>query len=392
MFTVYLVGGAVRDQLLGLPVKEKDYVVVGSSPEEMISLGFKPVGKDFPVFLHPQTHEEYALARTERKTKAGYHGFEFYTAKDVTLEQDLARRDLTINAMALSSDGELVDPYGGKADLEKRVLRHVSPAFAEDPVRVLRLARFAARFQPLGFTIADETKALAKFLREQGELDALVPERVWQETLKALATNRQDSRFGQREALLAKDRSPESNFSPAAYFECLQATGALAVLFPELQVSAFPSLTRAASLSASVEVRFAALTQGLSLAALKKLGDRYHVGNALMEVASLVITQLSKWLHAKTAEMILTFFEACDAFRRPERFALILQACESCVSAEAAKKVIDYRAFLSAMNEKMKSVTPPADLKGIEIKAFYREVRLSVLQCMLGEKHNAGSD
>lgn len=358
MLEAYLVGGAVRDQLLGLPIQEKDYVVVGTSPEEMIQLGFKPVGKDFPVFLHPQTHEEYALARTERKTKAGYHGFEFYTAKDVTLEQDLARRDLSINAMALSSEGQLIDPYGGKKDLDARILRHVSDAFAEDPVRVLRLARFLARFQPLGFTIAEETKALAKWLCDSGELDALVPERVWQETLKAL-----------------------TEFSPAAYFECLEEVGALEILFPELRIlfkmhrqDALQSLQRAVPLSTLIEVRFAALVHALDLDDLKKLAKRYHLGNGLVEMVSLVITQLFAWHDAKTPEEILSFMESCDAFRRPERFESILLACEACVTSK--ETLANYRKLLSQLNETTKLLKYPPELKGSEIKAFYREARL----------------
>ncbi|MGH8400250.1 MAG: multifunctional CCA addition/repair protein, partial [Gammaproteobacteria bacterium] len=184
----YLVGGAVRDRLLGLPVKERDYVVVGATPADMAARGFKPVGKDFPVFLHPESNEEYALARTERKTARGYHGFEFHAAPDVTLEDDLRRRDLTINAIAEDKHGALIDPYHGQHDLEARVLRHVSPAFAEDPVRVLRVARFAARFAPLGFRLADETLVLMRQMTDDGEVDALVAERVWQETAKALQT------------------------------------------------------------------------------------------------------------------------------------------------------------------------------------------------------------
>ena len=187
-----MVGGAVRDELLGLPVKDRDYVVVGATPEEMIALGYKPVGRDFPVFLHPQTHEEYALARTERKIARGYHGFEFHAAPGVTLEQDLARRDLTINAIAKDASGKLIDPHNGAADLKARVLRHVSPAFAEDPVRILRVARFAARF---GFTIADETLALMRRMVNAGEADALVAERVWQELARGLMEQKPSRMF-----------------------------------------------------------------------------------------------------------------------------------------------------------------------------------------------------
>src|SRR5262245_38944309 len=209
---IYLVGGAVRDQLLGLPVRERDWVVVGETPDALIGQGYKPVGKDFPVFLHPQTGEEYALARTERKTAPGYRGFEALFAPDVTLEQDLERRDLTINAIAQDPEtGALIDPFGGRRDLQDRSLRHVSAAFVEDPVRVLRVARFAARFGPLGFSVAPETLDVMREIAARGELDALVSERVWQETQRALEMP-----------------------APARFFEVLRAANALPVIFPEL--------------------------------------------------------------------------------------------------------------------------------------------------------------
>ncbi len=205
----YLVGGAVRDELLGLPVRERDWVVVGATAAQMLDLGYRQVGRDFPVFLHPETHEEHALARTERKTAPGYRGFVVHAEPDVTLEEDLLRRDLTINAMARDEAGGLIDPFNGRADLEARLLRHVSPAFAEDPVRILRVARFAARFAHLGFRVADETRALMRRMVAAGEVDALVPERVWQEMERALGEG-----------------------SPATFFEVLRDCGALAVLFP----------------------------------------------------------------------------------------------------------------------------------------------------------------
>src|SRR3954463_13324198 len=205
---VYTVGGAVRDELLGLPVEDRDYVVVGATPDEMIALGYRPVGKDFPVFLHPETHEEYALARTERKSGRGYHGFQFHAAPDVTLEEDLARRDLTINAMARDEEGRLIDPFNGADDLAAGVLRHVSPAFTEDPVRILRAARFASRF---GFQIAPETAELMREIVTNGEADFLVPERVWQEVARGLMEER-----------------------PSKLFEVLHQTGALARIAPEL--------------------------------------------------------------------------------------------------------------------------------------------------------------
>jgi len=208
---VYLVGGAVRDRLLGRPPADRDFVVVGATPEAMIARGFRQVGRDFPVFLHPQTQEAYALARTERKTGPGYRGFVFHAAPDVTLEEDLRRRDLTINALAEDAQGNLIDYHGGWSDLESRVLRHVSPAFAEDPVRLLRVARYAARYAELGFTVADTTMALLRSMVDQGEVDALVPERVWQEFVKALAAPK-----------------------PSRFFEVLRAAGALAKLMPEV--------------------------------------------------------------------------------------------------------------------------------------------------------------
>ncbi|HET9350688.1 MAG TPA: multifunctional CCA tRNA nucleotidyl transferase/2'3'-cyclic phosphodiesterase/2'nucleotidase/phosphatase, partial [Burkholderiales bacterium] len=238
---VYLVGGAVRDELLGLPVKERDYVVVGSTPEEMVRLGFKPVGKDFPVFLHPKTHDEYALARTERKSGRGYKGFTVYASPEVTLEEDLKRRDVTINAMAKAEDGILIDPFGGKKDLESGVLRHVSEAFAEDPVRILRVARFAARF---GFRLAEETLALMKHMVASGETDYLVPERVWQEFSRGLA-------------------EPD----PERMFEVLQRTGFLAKAFPEIK--AWPR-----RFSGSVPVRFAVLAWPLGEKQVQALCER----------------------------------------------------------------------------------------------------------------------
>ena len=254
----YLVGGAVRDRLLGLPVKDRDWVVTGATPAELLQQGFKTVGSDFPVFLHPHTGEEYALARTERKTAKGYHGFHFHAAPEVTLEADLARRDLTINAMAQDDAGNLIDPYGGQADLQQRLLRHVSAAFAEDPVRILRVARFAARFAPLGFQVAADTQQLMREMVAAGEVDALVPERVWQETVKALAEP-----------------------APERFFEVLRECGALRVLFPELDrlfgvpqpaqhhpeidcgIHTLLVLQRAVQLSDAPEVRFAAITHDL---------------------------------------------------------------------------------------------------------------------------------
>jgi len=342
---VYLVGGAVRDKLLGLKPKECDWVVVGSTPDEMLNLNYKQVGKDFPVFLHPDTHDEYALARTERKTSPGYHGFEMFAAPDVTLEEDLLRRDLTINAIAETPDGKLVDPHNGQQDLSNKLLRHVSPAFSEDPVRILRVARFAARFAHIGFTVAPETNILMQNMVKAGEVDALVPERVWTETNKAL-----------------------SEQTPSRFFEVLRECGALKKLFPEIDrlfgvpqpekhhpeidagVHTMMVLEQAAILSTDNEIRFAALVHDLGkgttpekewpkhiaheqrgVPLVSELCNRYRVPNNYRELAELV-TQYH--LHYfRIGEMrpdtIVKTLQNLDAFRRPERFKQFLIACES---------------------------------------------------------------
>jgi tRNA nucleotidyltransferase (CCA-adding enzyme) len=342
---VYLVGGAVRDELLGLPVKERDWVVVGATQDELERLGFRPVGRDFPVFLHPQTHEEHALARTERKTGAGYRGFAVHCSPDVTLEEDLRRRDLTINAMARGDDGRLVDPFGGQADLQGKLLRHVSEAFAEDPVRILRVARFAARFAPLGFTVAPETAELMRAMVESGEVDALVPERVWQETHKALGEPR-----------------------PDAFLATLRECGALARIYPELDalwgvpqparwhpevdtgVHMMLVMQQAAELTDSPRIRFAALMHDLgkgetspdlwprhigheerSARLVRQLSDRLRVPTDFRQLAELT----ARWhgLVHRALELrdstILQLLEHCDALRRPERFREFLIACEA---------------------------------------------------------------
>ncbi len=342
---IYLVGGAVRDRLLGRPVTERDWVVVGATPQEMKQRGFRPVGKDFPVFLHPETHEEYALARTERKTGRGYHGFSFHAAPDVTLEQDLARRDLTVNAMAERPDGSLVDPFGGRVDLERRQFRHVSPAFREDPVRILRLARFTARYAPLGFRPAQETLAMARGMVTDGEVDALVPERVWQEMERALSETR-----------------------PTAFVQVLRDCDALSRLFPELDalfgVPQRPEfhpevdsglhtllvLEQAAALSDSTTVRFAALLHDLGKGAtprdqwprhighehrgiplVRALCQRFRVPNAHRDLA-LLATEHHLVVHRASElrpETVLKLLERTDAFRRPERFRELLLVCEA---------------------------------------------------------------
>ncbi|MGV2288597.1 multifunctional CCA addition/repair protein [Trinickia sp. YCB016] len=346
---IYAVGGAIRDALLGLPVSDRDYVVVGATPEQMAAQGYRPVGKDFPVFLHPDTQEEYALARTERKTAAGYHGFQFFYAPDVTLEEDLARRDLTVNAMArlVRPDGELtgpvIDPFDGQADLQARIFRHVGEAFVEDPVRILRLARFAARFHD--FTVAPETLALMKTMVAAGEVDALVPERVWQEVSRGLMEKK-----------------------PSRMFSVLRECGALARILPEIDnlfgvpqradyhpevdtgVHVMMVVDHAAAQGYALTVRFAALThdlgkattpedvlprhighEGRSVELLKPLCDRLRVPNDCRDLALLVAREHGN-IH-RVMEMgaaaLVRLFERSDALRKPARFAEFLQACES---------------------------------------------------------------
>ncbi|MDN3516889.1 multifunctional CCA addition/repair protein [Aquisalimonas lutea] len=330
---VYLVGGAVRDALLGRPVTERDWVVVGATPDDMERRGFRPVGRDFPVFLHPQTHEEYALARTERKTGRGYHGFRFHAAPDVPLEQDLARRDLTVNAMAQRPDGTLVDPFDGRSDLEARRLRHVSAAFQEDPVRILRLARFTARYAPLGFTPADDTMALCRSMTAAGEVDHLVPERVWQELEKALDEPR-----------------------PSAFFRVLRDCGALARLFPELDGQfgcrrhnaagaevdaaehALAALDTAADAEAERAVRLALALQFTPQdgdrpeddATVHALAERLRLPNEYRGLVRLTVRDLTT-VHAADrldAAGVLALLERADGFRQPDRFRALLQAAE----------------------------------------------------------------
>ena len=338
----YVVGGAVRDDLLGLAVKDHDWVVVGATPEQMLGAGFRPVGKDFPVFLHPATQEEYALARLERKTARGYHGFVFHTAPDVTLEQDLARRDLTINAIARGDDGALIDPFGGRADLEAKVFRHVSDAFAEDPVRILRLARFAARFAE--FTVAPETAALMRQMVEHGEVDALVAERVWQEVARGLM-----------------------EAAPSRMLAVLRDCGALARIMPELDklwgvpqpplhhpevdtgVHMMLVIDYAASCGFDLPVRFAALMhdlgkgatppsqwpshhghEGLGVALIDALCQRLKVPNECRDLAVMTAREHGNVSRAEVlrANTIVALFERCDAWRKPARFAQMLLACE----------------------------------------------------------------
>ena len=340
---IYAVGGAVRDELLGLPVKDRDWVVVGATPEEMLARGFRAVGRDFPVFLHPDSHEEYALARTERKTAPGYKGFMFHADPQVTLEQDLARRDLTINAIAKSADGGFVDPHGGRRDLEAKVLRHVSPAFVEDPVRILRLARFAARFAD--FTIADETLQLMSAMVSSGEADHLVAERVWQELARGLMAVR-----------------------PSRMFETLRSCGALARTLPELdalwgvpqRADHHPEvdtgrhvmlvIDAAAEMGLPLAARFAALVHDLGKAKTPARVLPQHIGHEAATTPlvaelclrlrvpadcrdlALLVARYHTDIHRGEElrpETVLKLVERCDAFRRPERFEELLQACEA---------------------------------------------------------------
>ncbi|MCU0809567.1 MAG: multifunctional CCA addition/repair protein [Thiobacillaceae bacterium] len=339
---IYTVGGAVRDALLGRPVVDRDYVVVGATPAEMVALGYRPVGQDFPVFLHPATQEEYALARTERKSGHGYKGFTVHAAPEVTLEEDLYRRDLTINAMAQDESGNLIDPYGGQADLQARLFRHVSPAFAEDPVRILRVARFAARFT--NFSVAPDTLTLMRRIVEEGEVDALVPERVWQEVSRGLMEE-----------------------MPSRMFRVLRECGALARLFPEIdRLFGVPQppehhpeidtgehvmqvIDWAASHGMSLPVRFAALTHDLgkgvtppeawpkhhgheakSAELVRTLSERIRVPADCRDLAVAVARDhglVHRALELRPATVV-ELLERVDALRRPERFELFLQACE----------------------------------------------------------------
>jgi len=317
----YVVGGAVRDELLGVAVADRDWVVVGATPEQMVAGGFRPVGKDFPVFLHPETQEEYALARTERKSGRGYKGFKVYAAPEVTLEQDLARRDLTINAMARDPSGRLIDPFGGERDLKDGVLRHVSAAFAEDPVRILRVARFAARY---AFRVADETLDLMRRMVAADELEHLVPERVWQEFAKGIA-------------------EPH----PVRMFEVLEHCGALARLLPELRAD-HAALARAAKEGAPAAVRFAVLAWPVEESAMRALCQRLRVPNDERGLALAVCRCRDLLVAARAAgpSALLRLFKRADAFRRPERFRQLARASRLAEPAIDAARI--ERAFAAA--------------------------------------------
>jgi tRNA nucleotidyltransferase (CCA-adding enzyme) len=354
----YLVGGAVRDTLLGLPVKDRDWVVVGATPQEMLDAGYQQVGRDFPVFLHPQSREEYALARTERKSGSGYTGFTCYAAPDVTLEQDLLRRDLTVNALAQDENGTIIDPFNGQQDLHQRILRHVSPAFNEDPLRVLRVARFAARYAHLSFRIADETMTLMRDMTGAGELAHLTPERVWKETESALRTR-----------------------NPQVYFQVLRDCGALKVLFPEIDalfgvpapakwhpeidtgIHTLMTVSMAAMLSPEVDVRFATLChdlgKGLTPPALwprhhghgpagvrlvEGLCQRLRVPNELRDLAKLVAEyhDLIHTFPVLQPKTIVKLFDSIDAWRKPQRVEQIALTSEADVRGRTGFEAIDY--------------------------------------------------
>ncbi len=400
----YLVGGAVRDSLLGLQPKERDWVVVGARPEDLLEQGYTPVGKDFPVFLHPETKEEYALARTERKTGPGYTGFDFHADPAVTLEQDLARRDLTINAMAMDNNGDIIDPYGGRADLQNGLLKHVSAAFVEDPVRILRIARFAARFARYGFKVAHATNALMRTMVDNGEVDALVAERVWKEF----------------ETALAEDR-------PTAFFKVLRGCGALVKLFPEIDrlygvpqpeqyhpeidtgVHVMMVLDQATKLSNDTRIRFAALTHDLgkgatpeaewpqhighearSVKLVHEMCDRFRIPNDYRDIAVLVAeyhTHCHRAFEIKPATL-LKVLEGLDAFRREERLDMFLTACTA--DARGCKGHEDlpypnvdyYRdAFIAAKKINAKKFVEQG-LKGEAIRKAVREARVEAIAAL----------
>ncbi len=380
---IYLVGGAVRDKLLGLPVKDKDWVVVGATPEQMLAQGYRQVGRDFPVFLHPQTKEEYALARTERKTGRGYTGFETRATPDITLEQDLQRRDLTINAMAESADGRLIDPFHGREDLDAGLLRHVSDAFVEDPVRILRVARFAARYAPWGFKVAHSTNRLMREMVARGEVNALVPERVWAETCAALTEKK-----------------------PVRYFQVLRGCGALAVIFPEIDRlyphrddpahshdstgnGALRNLDRACELSPQAEIRFAAMLLPVHYKAtgsIDALCRRLKTPNRFHDLARTAAALLEQYagMTRPSGATIMSLFSNLDAFRRPQRFRDALVACraDSEHSVELADRISD---ALTACLEIDAGAFVAQGLQGRQISAAMHEARVDRLNRMFSQ-------
>ncbi|MDN2664046.1 multifunctional CCA addition/repair protein [Psychromonas sp. 14N.309.X.WAT.B.A12] len=399
---VFLVGGAVRDKLLDIEVKDRDFLVTNSTPDNMLAKGFTQVGKDFPVFLHPTTAEEYALARTERKQGIGYTGFTCYAGEDVTLEDDLARRDLTINAIAQATDGELIDPYRGQQDLADKVLRHISPAFSEDPLRVLRVARFAARFAQLGFSIAPETMLLMSDIAASGELQSLTPERVWIETEKALRTD-----------------------SPQVYFQVLRDCGALAALFPEIDnlygvpapkrwhpeidtgIHTLMVVEQACLLSDSVAFRFACLVHDLGkaltpesewpshkghgikgLAVIKKFCKRLKVPNECRDLALLVSehhTNIHSAFELRASTMV-GIMDKCDAWRKPQRFQQMLQCCVADSKGRTGFELLPYptadymwQAFQQALTADIQAIIKQG-FQGQEIRNKLQQQRIDLVQ------------
>ncbi len=397
---IYLVGGAVRDRLLGEPIQERDWVVVGAQADELESLGYRRVGRTFPVFLHPETQEEYALARTETKTGPGYRGFEVRADSSVTLEEDLQRRDLTINAMAESPNGVVIDPWGGRADLEKKQLRHVSDAFREDPVRILRVARFAARFTRLGFTVADETMTMMQAMVASGEAEALVAERVWRETQRALKTA-----------------------NPEKFFDVLNDCGALTVVYPEIEAlfqrpagegagrqhdgtQRLRQLQRAANLSAEPEVRFAVLVHNLGslpsadqkaaahdsrqarLDRVRELCTRIGAPKRYLDIAILVARfhdQVHRAEKLGPAD-VLEILEAVDALRRPDRLAGFLKACEATQPAPSTPEANPERLFDRAQQAASSIDTGRLRSEGFtgkELGLALRDARLEAIEAIL---------
>ncbi len=402
---VFLVGGAVRDELLGVPFHERDWVITGATPEALIQLGYQQVGNDFPVFLHPQTREEYALARTERKQGLGYTGFVCDASSGISLEDDLIRRDLTINAIAKNSDGELIDPYGGQNDIESRVLRHVSDAFIEDPLRVLRVARFAARYHHLGFSIAPETQTLMQQMAKSGELTQLTPERVWKEIEKSLQTD-----------------------NPHIFFEVLRECGALAETFPELDklwgipnpvkwhpeidtgIHTMMVLQQACSLSTKLSVRFAALvhdlgkgetpssqwpshkgheTKGADIIAI--VCQRLRIPNEYRDLASLVSRFHSKVhrITEQSADAILEMFDQCDLWRKPQRFTDFLTCCQADFSGRAGFDLRPYpqKRIVEECASQTRAVAVKTIIekgfKGAEIKQELSRQRATIINTIL---------
>jgi tRNA nucleotidyltransferase (CCA-adding enzyme) len=398
---IYLVGGAVRDSLLNLPVPEHDWVVVGATPEYMLAEGYQQVGKDFPVFLHPVTHDEYALARTERKSGSGYNGFTCYAAPDVTLEQDLMRRDLTINAIAKSAEGELFDPYHGQRDIENRLLRHVSDAFGEDPLRVLRVARFAARFAHLGFSVAPETQQLMQQMADSGELEALTAERVWKETEKALQTQ-----------------------DPQVFFQVLRDCGALKVLFPEVDalfgvpapekwhpeidtgIHTLMTLKIAAELTPDVDIRFSALCHDLGkgltnpeywphhhghgpagVKLVENLCQRLRVPTHIRDLAKLVAEfhDLIHTVNKLRPETILKLFDTIDVWRKPQRLEQMIFTSEADARGRTGFEQNPYpqgdylrQAYAAALTVSIKDIVD-SGLEGLAIKEELKKQRIRAI-------------